>query len=147
MKTLKYLFCLLFAGISLSLAGCGSNDDDNNNGDVDTNVTVGWKEEANKLILTTKYDFGTGAAKISLIEVLTFTFNGETCSGATCDMTLPSIYPDAAIDVAFAELKKEYPSATKSGKTITWPIPKASWENMTKSQIREAFKNYAGSIG
>lgn len=141
MKTLKYLFCLLFAGVSLSLAGCGGDDKDDN-GDDNGNVTVGWKEEGNKLILTTKYNAGP----YTLTEVLTFTFSGEKCTGGTAAITYPSSIPDAVLDIAFAELKKEYPSATKSGHTLTIPLPEGEWKDKTKSQIREAFEHYAGAM-
>jgi len=143
MKTLKYLFCLFFAGLSLSLAGCGDdNKEDNDSENGNGNVTVGWKEEGNKLILTTKYNAGP----YTLIEVLTFTFSGEKCTGGTSAITYPSAVPSAVLDAAFAALKEEYPSASRSGRTFTIPLPEGEWKDLTKTEIREAFKHYAGAV-
>lgn len=148
MKTWKYLFCLLFAGVSLSLAGCGDDNDDDGGKDPEvppTEVTVGWKEAGNKLILTTKYNVG---GLWELTEVLTFTFGGTndtaTCTGATAAITYPNSVPTAALNAAVAALREEYPSASLSGRTITIPLPQNEWQGMTRSQIREAFRNYEG---
>lgn len=141
MKTLKYFLLLLLAGISLSLAGCDKDNDKTEN-EGETNVTVGWKEEGNKLILTTKYNAGP----YTLTEVLTFTFSGEKCTGGTAAITYPSSIPSAALDAAFAALKEAYPSASQSGRTFTIPLPEDEWKDKTKSQIREAFKNYTGAV-
>lgn len=143
MKTIKFLLGILFvSSMAIGFTACSSDDDkevfdpNNPNEYLDDHVNSSWKEEGNKVIYTTTYDYGYG---ISYTAKWTLTFENDLCVKSICECSFSS----GEIAQAFYEGYKDVYPVSISGKKVTVDFT-SDHKGLSKAELKAALEIMAG---
>lgn len=131
MKNIFTIFCFALLGV-VGLSSCSDKDE----GPVKPGegiVDSGWREEGNKLIWETTYDYGYG---VSYSAEWSLTFDGDSCTDSKCACTFASSELATAFYQSWED--SDY-SATKSGNTVTVDYTSLH-RGMSKTQLKAAIE-------